>query len=256
MTGVLVCFIAGHIVRKNMVVVPIVFRRRSVQNSLLDPLAKVKIKICTEEDGHKVQIGIAAKVFLVDWGDGVADHSVTHVYEQKGCYRIRIIGAEITLLDISKCGVTRLHLARCYYLEHLNCGYNRLQDLNVIGCCNLITLDCQGNELTRLQVGQQDQLLFLECSNNQLTSLKLNSLFRLQYLYCACNKFHMLDLQANSQLWCVDIGKNCLNRQELKILFEKLPLRKEGAQIMCDENPGYTAQCDFEILQQKGWQIV
>lgn len=73
------------------------------------------------------------------------------------------------------------------YLQHLDCYYNLLTELDVSGCAYLQSLDCGSNLLNALNVSGCVALQYLYCSYNKLTELDVSSCTALQYLNCSNN---------------------------------------------------------------------
>ncbi len=97
-------------------------------------------------------------------------------------------------------------------LKKLNCGGNKLTELNISNNTDLEFLYCSSNELTSLDVSNNPALMDLNCSDNQLTSLDVSNNFILESLICSGNKLTSMDISNNTDL----------------LIFR------------CHDNPGYT----------------
>ena len=85
-------------------------------------------------------------------------------------------------------------------LEKLECGYNRLRDLDVSRNTKLRELRCDDNWLTYLYLNNNTELRILQCGNNKLKTLNLNDNSKLTNLYCAENCLTELDVSNNPDL--------------------------------------------------------
>ncbi len=84
--------------------------------------------------------------------------------------KLKVIGTEITDLNVLKNKLQSLDVSECPALRDLDCSSNQLTTLNVIGCSALTFLDCHDNELTSLDVsktniGNSTELYPLNCSS-------------------------------------------------------------------------------------------
>lgn len=236
---------------------PFMFRRRTCEVKNCDALGFVTFKIKVEDD-TEIRFFISATTVLVDWGDGLSTYETSHRYAQGGIYDVRVMGAEINMLDISRCYVLQLELAYCPWLEHLICSGNKLTFLDISACEWLVGLECAMNELTELNIGKNMRLQFLDCNLNQLRRLNLSACEKLVYLFCCTNEISELDLSKCLNIRCVDIGNNCFAAEELDVFFKTLPelQKNREARIMCDLNSGYTNECNLSLLSAKGWVLV
>ena len=110
-------------------------------------------------------------------------------------------------------------------LEHLQCIFNQINDLDVSQNTNLIILRCIENQLTNLDVSQNINLETLSVGGNQLTDLDVSQNSNLTVLSCGPNQLDNLDITQNTNLmylYCegnqltnLDISQNTA----LKIIF-------------------------------------
>ncbi len=129
----------------------------------------------------------------------------------------RITAAEvkgITTLDVSgKSGaegtLTSLRgIASFESLKELNCGCNRLTELNLSRNKALTGLKCGSNLLSALDVGANTALTDLDCSDNKITALDLHALTALTALQCGGNGLASLDITANTALKSLGCASN------------------------------------------------
>ena len=98
---------------------------------------------------------------------------------------------------------------------YLNCGSNRLTELDVSKNAALQELSCSGNQLTALDVTASRALVYLECAHNQLTALDVTANGALRSLYCSDNQLTALDVTENGALERLDCGSNRLMALEV-----------------------------------------
>ncbi|MEJ2680950.1 MAG: hypothetical protein P8144_05530 [Gammaproteobacteria bacterium] len=101
-------------------------------------------------------------------------------------------------------------LSYCKALRELNCGTNKLTQLNLEGCKTLRSLYCCDNKLTQLNLEGCKELEKLYCNKNRLTRLNLNGCEELEVLYCSKNRLTQLNLENSSairNICCSDNNK-------------------------------------------------
>ena len=234
---------------------PIMFGRRSVKIKSGDLLSAVRLKLEIKKE-TEICLGIFADAFIIDWGDGESGTQFEHYYEQPGYYTLKMVGAAIHALDLSKIHLKEIVFENCIWLEHLRCSQNQLRELSLDQLPELVTLDCSGNHLEELNLEKNNCLHWLDCSRNALYSLKLSPVSQLAYLYCSCNHLKELNFSMCKKLYCLDIGYNELQAQELNICFAGLHQVRGAlrAGIMLEGNPG-DQKCKLDILHIRGWVI-
>ena len=145
-------------------------------------------------------------------------------------------------------------------LTHLNCGKNRLTNLDVSQNTGLSLLYCYNNELTSLDLSKNTALIKLYCEYNQLTSLDISGCTGLTHFYCGNNQLTSLDISGCSGLTSFGCNENKLtsldvsNCTALKWLIcntnqlTSLDLSKNTAliELSCSDN-----QFDCEALESK-----
>ena len=125
--------------------------------------------------------------------------------------------AAVTEIDCS--GKDILSLQGIEYftsLVSLNCGNNRLTELNVDQNTVLKTLICENNMLTRLDISKNTALENIDCSENQLISLDVSQNSSVQSVRCAGNHLTELLLPKGYSLSVLDCSDNQIT--ELDIL--------------------------------------
>lgn len=85
-------------------------------------------------------------------------------------------------------------------LKKLNCGGNKLTELNISNNTDLEFLYCSSNELTTLDVSNNTALTKLVCTSNFLTSLDVSKNTALTELWCGFNELTSLDVSNNIAL--------------------------------------------------------
>lgn len=234
---------------------PLMFKRRAAKIKGGELLSSVVLRLEIKEE-TEICLGVFADAFIVDWGDGKSGNQVKHYYDQPGCYTLKVVGAAIHALDLSKMHLQEVFFENCIWLEHLRCNQNQLKELHLAQLPELMTLDCSDNQLEKLDLQRNNCLHWLDCSRNSLRVLSVCPGSQLVYLYCSCNQLKELDFSVCKKLFCLDIGYNNLEAQELNICFAGLPLVKGMVRpgIMLEGNPG-DKMCKLDILRIKGWDI-
>lgn len=236
---------------------PFPFKRRTCEDKCCDSMGIVVLKVKVLDETF-IHFFIDSGALLIDWGDGISTYETFHTYSQGGEYTVRIVGAEINTLDVSRCHVLEIDVNGCEWIEYLNCSGNMLKKLNVSGCRWLMELDCSVNELKELHFSGSANLRVLDCHQNILERLSLEGCENLLCFYGSMNEIRELNLECCRELRCVDIGGNNFETKNLNRFFALLPMRDESddARIMCDLNRGYGLDCDLELLREKGWNAV
>lgn len=114
--------------------------------------------------------------------------------------------ADITELDVSGRddaigGLTSLKGIEYFTsLKKLNCGGNKLTELNISNNTDLEFLYCSSNELTTLDISNNTALTKLVCTSNFLTSLDVSKNTALTELWCGFNELTSLDVSNNIAL--------------------------------------------------------
>lgn len=110
-------------------------------------------------------------------------------------------------------------------LETLNCNFNAITSLNLVGNPKLKILDAENNDLTSLQVHQNNVLLeFLRVNNNRLTNLDVSNNPLLFVLECNSNQLNTLDASNNPNLTQLHASSNNLTSVNIDGLSNLLVL--------------------------------
>lgn len=154
-------------------------------------LTSLNIDNCTNllslyVDGAKLSsLAIPNKSILKKLGYGYTDLSF-NVNEFTSLIELRCNGHNFDALNLSATLKTQLEHLQCYY-----CGINEL-DLSEFS--NLKFLSCYGNNLTTLDLSKTPKLGYLNCHTNLLQSLDITPLNNLNGLLCGTQKN---DIQLN-----------------------------------------------------------
>ncbi len=108
-----------------------------------------------------------------------------------------------TALETLECGgnkLTELDVSKNTALEKLIAFGNPLTQLDVTKNTALASLDCSHNQLSQLDVTKNTALAILNCSHNQLTQLDVTKNTLLIDLFCPRNQLTSLDLSHNPKL--------------------------------------------------------
>ena len=101
-------------------------------------------------------------------------------------------------------------------LENLDCGSNKLTELDLSGNVLLKELRCDSNQLENIELGQNTVLETLYCVDNKLTKLDLQSNVNLKNLFCDGNSLKSINLKKNNLLENVSLDGNALKKLELQ----------------------------------------
>src|SRR6185437_3400781 len=130
----------------------------------------------------------------------------------------------------------RLDLRDFVSLEELNCGGNRLIELDVSGCSKLTKLSCHSNLLTSLELTHNPALEILDCHFNNLTTLSLTENSDLEEVNVGLNKI-TADLNIFSHL------------VYLKVLILGYELENPETKILCEKNQFFGSLKSLENCQ-------
>ena len=214
------------------------------------------ILISEEPLDLETEIELAGTGYVtIDWGDGtekatyafdtdVEFTTYTHIYNGTPKRTITITGENVTRLEcvgdkinnINRNDLTSLDLRKNPMLTYLNCGTNLLEDLDLSENKALTILSCRDNQISSLDLSECIDLTDLRCHRNYLTSLDMSNNTKLKTLLCY---------------------RNNLDVDELNDLFSSLhnnPV-EDGKTIDISGNPG-VEECDIEIAEGKGWDVI
>jgi Leucine-rich repeat (LRR) protein len=126
--------------------------------------------------------------------------------------------ADIKNVDLQNKGIKSLKgIEFLTSLTNLNCGWNKLQTLDVSKNTALQDLRCWHNQLTALDVSNNTKLSYLDCSSNLLTALDFSKNYELVYLFCENNNLTALNVLKNKKLNYLDCHNNRLENLNLSI---------------------------------------
>ncbi len=131
--------------------------------------------------------------------------------------------AAVTYIDCAEREIRSLKgIEKFTALENLNCGYNRLETLDVSKNTALELLNCSDNQLTELDVSKNTALIFLFCYGNRLTELDVSKNTALKYLSCGSNQLKTLDVSQNTALTSLDCSFNYNHEDGLNQTLEEI----------------------------------
>ena len=204
---------------------------------------------------------IYADELLIDWDDdrqgfftGQTYYQISHHFASEGMRQIRIVGKNISHLNVSRQNLLGIELEDCPALDYLDCSVNELPALNLEHCPSLEELHCNSNNIRMLDFSANPRLFLLEASYNNLETLYLRACNELRALHCSNNCLSDLEMEGCDHLSHLDISANCLETSELVGIFQQLSVKdkKSKAIIHYHANPGDTVGCD-DILKSKNW---
>ncbi len=109
--------------------------------------------------------------------------------------------SEVTEIDCHDMGITTLEgIGYFRNLQRLDCGFNRISELDLSANKELISVTCHDNGLTSINVQGLTNLNDLFCSYNELTSLNVTSNTNLKTLYCGHNNLQSLSVMGLTKL--------------------------------------------------------
>lgn len=204
---------------------------------------------------------IYADELQIDWGDGHYSvytgqeyYPITYCFQTEGLRHIRILGSNISYLDVSGINLPAIDLEACPNLGCLNCSANELLELNLKHCPVLQELYCNSNNLQTIDLVGNPEICLLQLSYNYLGNLELSHCGKLKALYCSNNYLRTLDIKGCHWLCDVDISANSFDTEQAIRIFKQLPARaeNENAVIRYHSNPLQDDDCD-DILVCKNW---
>lgn len=117
--------------------------------------------------------------------------------------------AAITNIDCSGLNITSLTgIKYITNLQTLNCSYNKLTSLDVLGMSNLKSIICGGNKLSALDLSNMTLLRDITCFDNGMSSINVTGCTLLELMYCPGNLFTTLDVTGNTALKMLDCTEN------------------------------------------------
>ena len=135
----------------------------------------------------------------------------------------------LTSLDCGNNKLTNLDVSKNSKLVELSCYNNQLTSLDVNRNTKLEKLDCRYNELTNLDVSKNSELVELSCNKNQLRSLNVSGNTALKNLNCEDNQITSIDVSRNSEL----VELSCYNNQLRSLdVSRNIKLKK----LYCNDN--------------------
>ena len=114
-----------------------------------------------------------------------------------------------TYVDITNKGISSL--AGIEYLtevDRIDCGANKLKELDLSKNTKLTSLWCYENNLTKLNIRSCKKLSSLNISYNELPEIDVSVFSELTSLYCYHNKIKTLDLSKNTNLDTLSCDEN------------------------------------------------
>jgi hypothetical protein len=123
-------------------------------------------------------------------------------------------------LDVSGNSITDLTGIEDFTnLQVLDCSFNQIMILDLVGLSNLQSLNCSGNQLMTLEVSTLTNLETLDFSYNMITTVDVNSLINLSQLQCSGNELTALVLDNLVNLWYLDFSFNQISTVDLSNLI-------------------------------------
>ncbi len=121
-------------------------------------------------------------------------------------------------------------------LRELDCGDNKIEELEIANCKNLQKIECSEVELKKMSVSNCPALEKLNCWANEIESLDLANCSNLKLLRCHNNELEMLNL------------KNCTSLEKIDCSNNKLTVLdcsgcKNLTQLICSENKIKQLKC-------------
>ena len=173
--------------------------------------------------GQILRLRIRARHYVIDWGDGILQNRLTHLYLEGGFQRIHIIGERINWLDISDWNALQIYITDCDFLARLWCRGNRLTKLNLINCPFLVYLDCSHNRLDHIQASHLKLLKEVKANDNNLKIVD----------FSGCSQLQHVDLRNNHSFMAITQG--CRKIKDLH--FDEVTFYPEDYKKVNDDFP-------------------
>ncbi len=167
---------------------------------------------------------------------------------------------KIIFSDSSKKHLTDLNIKSNYFdtidlgelkgLLRLNCNYNQLKSLNLIGSSNLENLLCSNNSILSLSLNNLKKLQELNCDSNELNVLDISSNSKLTNLKARHNKLTYLNLKnGNNEFLNINVQEN----HSLKcILVEDVVWSESKWRDWVDSTARFSKTCDVSNPKECG----
>ncbi len=124
---------------------------------------------------------------------------------------------ETNELWVSSMGITDLTGIEYFTeLEHLDCGWNELTELDVSANTKLLNLDFYENQIEEIDLSANTKLETFSCGYNALTELDVTMCPNLRSLYCSGNAITELDISKNSELMSLYVMETELTELDLE----------------------------------------
>ncbi|MFC2090926.1 T9SS type A sorting domain-containing protein [Bacteroidota bacterium] len=144
-------------------------------------------------------------------------------------------------------------------LSSLNCGFNKLDSLDLTNCVYLAELYCYVNQLQYLDVSSNSLLAILNCGGNRLNGLDISSCTALTNLTCFDNLLTSLDLSENpdlsilncegNQLTNIDVSSNPILMVLYSTANQLSSLDLSGNPVLLDLSCGSNLLTQLDITQ-------
>jgi len=163
---------------------------------------------------------------------------------------------DVTILNIPSRNIENLTGIEDFTaLEELDCGFNKLNNLDVSQNINLKKLICGGGEsvLTNLDLSHNQLLEHLDCRNTLVQNINITGLQQLKYLNVWGNQLSELDISTNinlTELRCDSNQITSLDVSNNPLLVVLMCSNNLISELDLSNNPNlYSVICDFNEIE-------
>jgi Leucine-rich repeat (LRR) protein len=184
-----------------------------------DPIFKaylLKNKDINSNGDNEIQVNEALSF------DGNMDCSGLQISDLVGIQEFK----NLSSLSCSDNKLKNLDISLNSSLIELDCSYNQIETLNLLGNTLIENLSCSDNKLTNLEISNCNKLKRLDCKNNLLQLLDLEKNVKISWVSCESNPFECV---SNVPLECRLIGgKRCERSLLNKVDVNATNLKNNG----------------------------
>jgi uncharacterized repeat protein (TIGR01451 family) len=210
--------------------------------------AAFKAKLLQSDSNSVIARNLADDYFAID----VNNDKEIQLSEALQVAHLDIEGSNISSLDgIEKftnlvslqCGnnkIVDLNVGTLVQLTDLNCSSNSIETLTLTGAISLQNLYCQNNKLSTLNLTGLANLQSFFCGSNSITALNLDDLTNLQTFECYDNRLTSLDFSKLTEVTSLNCNFNRLQNLNVSTLINLNDLNCSNNELVFLEVYGLT----------------
>ena len=142
-------------------------------------------------------------------------------------YLMKWEAAKITSIDVNNKGISNLQGIEYFTgLTKLDCGSNKLTELNVSKNTALTELRCQDNQLTTLDLSKNTKLNYLRCQRNKFTKESIDKL---------ADNLPTVTTASSGQFYAITFKRESNDQNEITVYAEITAIKKNWKVFGYDE---------------------